>query len=56
MTSEQHETILINRAHATWIDVDDAAAIDVDEIDDLDDRERTYHAATTRDFTGAVSD
>jgi hypothetical protein len=55
VTTEQHETILINRAHATWIDVDDAA-IDVDEIDDLDDRERTYHSAPIRDFTGAVSE
>jgi len=54
--SEEHDTILINRAHATWIDLDEAATIDVDELDDLEDRERTYHAAMIKDFTGAVSD
>jgi hypothetical protein len=55
-TTEQHETILVNRAHATWIDLDDAAAIDIDELDDIEDRQRTYHAAMIKDFTGAVSD
>jgi hypothetical protein len=54
--TEQHETILINRAHATWIDIDDAAAIDVDALDDIEDRQRTYVAAMIKDFTGAVSD
>jgi len=54
--SEEHDTILINRAHATWIDLDEAASIDVDELDDLENRERTYHAAMIKDFTGAVSD
>ncbi len=54
--SEEHDTILVNRAHATWIDLDEAATVDVDELDDLENRERTYHAAMIKDFTGAVSD
>jgi len=54
-TTEQHETILVNRAHATWIDLDDAA-IDNDAAVILEERERTYHAAMIKDFTGAVSD
>jgi hypothetical protein len=54
-TTEHHETILINRGLATWIDLDDAA-IDTDRAEDLLDRERTYHAAMIKDFTGAVSD
>jgi hypothetical protein len=55
-TTEQHEIVLINRAHATWIDLDDAATIDNDEVDVLEGRERTYHASMIKDFTGAVSD
>jgi hypothetical protein len=55
-TTETHDTILINRAHATWIDLDDAATIDVDAAELLEERERTYHAAMIKDFTGAVSD
>ena len=54
-TTEHHETILINRGLATWIDLDDAA-VDTDHAEDLEDRERTYHAAMIKDFTGAVSD
>jgi hypothetical protein len=54
-TTEEHETILVNRAHATWIDVGESA-IDTD-VDDLRaDRERTYHAAMVKDFTGSVAD
>jgi hypothetical protein len=55
-TTETHDTILINRAHATWIDLDDAATIDTDAAELLEERERTYHAAMIKDFTGAVSD
>ena len=55
-TTETHDTILINRAHATWIDLDDAATIDTDAVELLEERERTYHAAMIKDFTGAVSD
>ncbi|HEX5824658.1 MAG TPA: hypothetical protein VFY18_09400 [Candidatus Limnocylindrales bacterium] len=53
--TEQHDTILINRSHATWIDLDDAASVnDLDEL--ADEREKSYHAAMIKDFTGAVSD
>lgn len=54
--TETHETILINRSHATWIDLDDAAAIDKDASELLDEKEKSYHAAMIKDFTGAVSD
>jgi hypothetical protein len=54
--SESHETILINRAHATWIDLDDAATVDTDASNLLEERKKTYHAAMIKDFTGAVSD
>jgi hypothetical protein len=54
--TEQHAIILINRAHATWIDLDDAASIDADAVEMLEEREKTYHAAMIKDFTGAVSD
>jgi hypothetical protein len=54
--TETHETILINRSHATWIDLDDAAAIDKDATELLDEKEKSYHAAMIKDFTGAVSD
>lgn len=49
-TSEEFETILVNRAHATWIDLDDAASGDDAE---LVGRQRVYHAAMVKDFTGA---
>jgi len=55
-TTEQHETVLINRAHATWIELDEAAAIDADAAELDEERERSYHAAMIKDFTGAVSD
>lgn len=54
-TTEEHETILVNRAHATWIDVGESA-IDTDADDLRADRERTYHAAMVKDFTGSVAD
>jgi len=54
-TTEQHETILVNRAHATWIDLDEAA-IDTDTEDLRADRDRTYHAAMIKDFTGSVAE
>ncbi len=55
-TTEQHETVLINRAHATWIELDEAAANDADAAELDEERERSYHAAMIKDFTGAVSD
>jgi hypothetical protein len=51
-TSEQHETILINRAHATWIDMDEAAGGDGADDDLVEGRERVYHATMVKDFTG----
>jgi hypothetical protein len=54
--TETHETILINRSLATWIDLDDAAATDKDASELLDEKEKSYHAAMIKDFTGAVSD
>ena len=54
--TEAHATILINRAHATWIDLDDAATTDQDATELLDEKEKAYHAAMIKDFTGAVSD
>jgi hypothetical protein len=50
-TTEQFETILVNRAHATWIDLDDAAAGD---DADLIERQPVYHAAMAKDFTRAT--
>jgi len=46
-TSERAETILINRAHATWIDLDDTGGND----DDFISRPQVYHAALSRDAT-----
>ena len=51
-TTEHGETILVNRAHATWIDLDDAAG-DSSDSDLIQGRERVYHAAVAKDFTGA---
>ncbi len=53
--TEEHATILINRVHAAWIDLDDAA-IDNDALNLAEEREKSYHAAMIKDFTGAVSD
>ena len=49
-TSEAFETILVNRAHAVWIDLDDAAA---DDADLADEPLPVYHASMVKDFTGA---
>jgi hypothetical protein len=51
-TSEQAETILVNRAHATWIDLDEAARGDGEEP--AEPRQRVYHAAMPKDFTRAT--
>ncbi|MBA2720792.1 MAG: hypothetical protein H0U52_16360 [Chloroflexi bacterium] len=51
-TTERFETILVNRAHATWIDLDDAAGCGADgEL--VGERPRVYHAAMVKDFTRA---
>jgi hypothetical protein len=49
--TEEFETILVNRSHATWIDLDDAAGGDGDEVDE---RPTVYHAVMAKDFTGAT--
>jgi len=51
-TTEAAETILVNRAHATWIDID-AAGGDAADDELIEGRERVYHAAIVKDFTGA---
>ncbi|MEO5940064.1 MAG: hypothetical protein ABIZ72_03925 [Candidatus Limnocylindrales bacterium] len=48
-TCERFETILVNRAHATWIDLDEAAS--GDDADLVDGRTKVYHAAMAKDFT-----
>jgi hypothetical protein len=50
-TSERFEAILVNRAHATWIDLDEAA--DGDDADFVGNRRVVYHAAMVKDFTRA---
>jgi hypothetical protein len=50
-TTERFETILVNRAHATWIDLDAAAGGDDDEVVE---RPKVYHAAMVKDFTRAT--
>lgn len=47
-TTEHFETILVNRAHVVWLDLDDAAGGD---DGDLVDRPRVYHAAMVKDLT-----
>ena len=49
--AEEFETILINRAHASWIDGGDGA--DGEDEDLVADRPKVYHAAVAKDFTGA---
>ncbi len=49
-TTEQSETILVNRALATWIDLDDAAGGDDGSLV----VEKVYHAAMVKDFTRAT--
>ncbi|MEA2519594.1 MAG: hypothetical protein QOF49_1674 [Chloroflexota bacterium] len=51
-TTERFETILVNRAHATWIDLDDAAG--GDDSDLVAGRRVVYHAAMVKDFTRAT--
>jgi hypothetical protein len=51
-TSEQAETILVNRSHAKWIDLDEAAACDDGELTET--RRHVYHAAMPKDFTRAT--
>jgi hypothetical protein len=51
-TCEQFETILVNRAHATWIDLDDAAGGDDGDL--VAGRPVIYHAALAKDFTRAT--
>jgi hypothetical protein len=50
-TSESCDAILVNRAHATWIDLDDAAGGDDSEFVG---RHQVYHAALAKDFTRAT--
>jgi hypothetical protein len=47
-TSEEFETILVNRAHATWIDLDGAAGGDDSEFVG---RSQLYHAAIVPDLS-----
>ena len=49
--TEQIETILVNRAHITWIDLDDAAG---DDAELVEPRTKVYHAAMVKDFTRAT--
>lgn len=51
-TSERAETILVNRSHAKWIDLDEAAGDDDGEATET--RQRVYHAAMPKDFTRAT--
>ncbi len=50
-TTETFETILVNRAHATWIDLDDAADGGGSTL--AEEPAPVYHAAYVKDFTGA---
>lgn len=50
--SETSETILVNRALAVWIDLDDQAA--GNDADLIDGRRRVYHAVMVKDVTGAA--
>ena len=50
-TVERCETILVNRAHAAWIDLDEAAG---DDDSEFVGRHQVYHAAIAKDFTRAT--
>ena len=50
-TSERFETILVNRAHVTWLDLDDAVGDDDSEVVE---RPKVYHAPMVKDFTRAT--
>jgi len=49
--SETCEAILVNRAHASWIDLDDAADGGGSRL--ADEPAPVYHASYVKDFTGA---
>jgi len=51
-TAEKFEAILVNRVHATWIDLDEAAGGDDGEL--VGERRKVYHAAMVKDFTRAT--
>ena len=52
--TERAETILVNRSHARWIDLDDdAAAGGGDEDESPLERRRAYNTSMVKDFTGA---
>jgi len=51
-TSESGETILVNRTHATWIDLDDAVGGNDAEL--VEQRAIVYHAAVVKDYTRAT--
>ncbi|HEY3163368.1 MAG TPA: hypothetical protein VGJ71_03365, partial [Candidatus Limnocylindrales bacterium] len=50
-TSETFETILVNRAHVTWIDFEAPAGEKHDEL--IAERPIGYHAALSNDLTRA---
>jgi hypothetical protein len=50
-TSEEFEAILVNRAHAAWIDLDGAADGGGSEL--AEEPPPVYHASYVKDFTGA---
>jgi len=50
-TTEEFETILVNRAHATWIDLDDVADGGGSKL--AEEPAPVYHASYVKDFTGA---
>jgi hypothetical protein len=49
--TEEFETILVNRGHAIWLDVDDAADGGGSEL--AEEPAPVYHASYVKDFTGA---
>jgi hypothetical protein len=48
---EPADTVLINRAQAIWIDIDDGSS---DDFDAVEEKPKVYHAAMAKDFTGAT--
>jgi hypothetical protein len=52
--SEDAETILVNRSHVRWIDLDEAAGDTADDGELLTGRMPVYHAAVPKDFTRAT--
>ncbi|HEX2756210.1 MAG TPA: hypothetical protein VHM48_12135 [Candidatus Limnocylindrales bacterium] len=51
-TTEHFETILVNRAHVTWVDLDGAAGSDDSDL--VEERPKVYHASIVKDFTRAT--